>query len=240
MLLSRAGSEIRGNLTSWSGSAKESYFRHSSAGYLERQSCSIPRMLQGPFRAHGFGRGSAVAACPVLLCAAPLPPSARPPPALAFLSKKPFLKSCERDPALPGKPAAPFPSFSYVLSYYLSSWRLPSLAPPSLAPPRMQGLLRCPCERPPGATSGGLVVEQTLLHLPAFCLSPFREAEAGAHVALQPAITSAGAGGRFPALPQRAGVAGSFCTNLHWKWLLSCQRRCRGRPVIQGPRGGWW
>lgn len=30
------GSQIRGNLTSRAGSAKESYFRHSSMGYLKR------------------------------------------------------------------------------------------------------------------------------------------------------------------------------------------------------------
>lgn len=162
------------------------------------------------------------------------PPSARPPPAGAFCSKNPFLKSCERDPALPDKPAAPFSSFSYILSHYLSSWSLPNLAPPSLVPSQMQGLRRCSCERPLDATLGGLVVEQTLLHLLAFglplCHLPLAQwlcREATTHVALQPAIISAGAGGWFPALPQRAPVAGSFCTNLHWKWLLSCQRRCR-------------
>lgn len=65
---SRAGSKIRGNLTSRSGSATESYFRHSSVGYLKRQSCSIPCMLQDPFQAHGFGRGSARGRVPSARC----------------------------------------------------------------------------------------------------------------------------------------------------------------------------
>lgn len=146
VLLSRAGSKIRGNLTSRSGSAKESYFRHSSMGYLKRQSCSIPCMLQDPFQAHGFGRDSArgcVPSHPVLLCAAPLLPRALTPAADSrCLSKRPFPKSCEllHGPALPDKMIYPI---SFLFLHFITllnvSWILPSLAPPFLVPSQMPG-----------------------------------------------------------------------------------------------------
>lgn len=68
------------------------------------------------------------------------------------------------------------------------------------------GLLQCSHERPPDPTLGSLVVEQMLLHSPAFCL-PLCHLhlakqlcwEAGTHAAFQPAIISAEAGGLFPA-----------------------------------------
>lgn len=94
VLLSRASSEIRGNLTSQSGSTKESYFRHSSMNYLDRQSCSIPCMLQGLFQAHDFGCSSARGCLPGAVVCSPAPPQSTHPghcwqsPLQKTLSKK--------------------------------------------------------------------------------------------------------------------------------------------------------
>ena len=141
MLSSRAGSEIRGNLTSRSGSAKESHFRHSSMAYLKRQSRSIPCVLQGPFRAHGSGRGSARGRLPGAVVCGPAPPrSADPSRRHRCLSRRPFPKSCEllRDPALLHKP------FSSLSPHFISLLNVfyrppPSLAPPSLVPSQIPG-----------------------------------------------------------------------------------------------------
>lgn len=143
VLLSRAGSQIRGNLTSRSGSAKESYFRHSSVGYLKRQSCSIPCMLQDPFQAPGFGCGSARGCLPAAIVCGPAPPqSTRPSRRRSLpLQRARSKKLCEllHDPALPDEPAAPFPSFLYVLSHYEISLGNPqALHLPPLVPSQMQ------------------------------------------------------------------------------------------------------
>jgi len=91
---------------------------------------------------------------------------------------------------------------------------LPPLCRPKY---RDRGLLQCPRERPPDPTLGGLVVEQTLLRSPAFCLPLCRlpAAEqlcwgAGVPTAFPPAVVSAEPGGRCPTAPQRARGAASL------------------------------
>lgn len=128
-----ASSEIRGNLTSRPGSAKESPFRHSSAGL------SPPAELQHSLHAAGHipsprlwprSAGGHVPGHPV--CHRVLPPQPQP------LSKRAFPKCCELlgVPALPGKIILliSFLFLRFVAIFLKVSWRFPSFAHPSLLP----------------------------------------------------------------------------------------------------------
>lgn len=77
-------------------------------------------MLQGPFKAHGFGRGSAAWLCArsprTMACGSGPPRRANPAPCRPCLPKRVALKGCEllHDPALLDKPPAPLPSSPYI------------------------------------------------------------------------------------------------------------------------------
>lgn len=121
-------------------------------------------MLQGPFKAHGFGRGSAAWLCArsprTMACGSGPPRRANPAPCSPCLPKRVALKCCEllHDPALLDKPPAPL--LPLPVSCPITQFPLET---PSLAPAPRLGVL---CASPNAGTGGCCDVRVSILQTP--------------------------------------------------------------------------